>query len=172
MVSEQNTATSSSSSRGPQVSQLSTNNSKALLPLKLEPTAKLDHNNFFLWRQQVHAAIKGNRLSNFIDPSKSSHVSKNPDGSVNDDYLDWEQHDQILLCWLLSSISQEILPHLVGCTTSFQAWIVVEKFFSSKSRANLMQFKLQLQTLKKRGSSMTEYLLKKKSIIDALSYTV
>ncbi|KAK0581378.1 hypothetical protein LWI29_013065 [Acer saccharum] len=34
-----------------------------------------------------------------------------------------------------------------------------------------MQLKLQLLTLKKGGLSMTEYLMKKKSIIDALSFT-
>ncbi|KAK0576154.1 hypothetical protein LWI29_012864 [Acer saccharum] len=34
-----------------------------------------------------------------------------------------------------------------------------------------MQLKLQLQTLKKGGSSMSEYLMKKKSIMDALAYT-
>ncbi|KAK0577492.1 hypothetical protein LWI29_033906 [Acer saccharum] len=33
-----------------------------------------------------------------------------------------------------------------------------------------MQLKLQLQTLKKGGSSMSEYLMKKKSIMDALAY--
>ena len=34
-----------------------------------------------------------------------------------------------------------------------------------------MQLKLQLQTLKKGASSVTEYLTKKKSLIDALQYT-
>ncbi|KAK0606776.1 hypothetical protein LWI29_004295 [Acer saccharum] len=35
-----------------------------------------------------------------------------------------------------------------------------------------MHLKFQLQTLKKLSSTMTEYLLKKKSIIDALAYTI
>ncbi|KAL5819060.1 hypothetical protein ACOSQ4_022902 [Xanthoceras sorbifolium] len=72
--------------------------------------------------------------------------------------------------WILSSISQDLLPEFVGCLTTCEAWKSVEQLFTSQSRANVMQLKLQLQTLKKNGSTMSEYLLKKKSIIDALSF--
>ncbi|TXG51461.1 hypothetical protein EZV62_023985 [Acer yangbiense] len=82
-----------------------------------------------------------------------------------------EQQDQILLCWILSSISQDLLPQLVGVATSCEAWNIIERLFSSQSKANMMQLKLQLQTLKKGTSSMTEYLMKKKSLIDALLYS-
>ncbi|KAI9185996.1 hypothetical protein LWI28_012856 [Acer negundo] len=142
-----------------------------LTPPKLELTVKLDHNNFLLWRKQVFAAIKGNRLAHFLDSTISPPNRLDPDGSVREEFLDWEQQDQILLCWLLSSVSQEILPQLVGCLTACQAWNTIERFFSSQSRANLIQLKLQLQTLKKASMTMTEYLLKKKSIINALAYS-
>ncbi|KAI9185666.1 hypothetical protein LWI28_009391 [Acer negundo] len=127
--------------RGVDATHISTTSLKPLTPLKLELTVKLDHNNFLLWKQQVQAAIK-----------------------------DWEQQDQILLCWLLSSISQGILPELVGCSTASEVWSTVERIFSSHSGANLMQLKLQLQTLKKGGMTMTEYLTKKKSIFDTLAH--
>ncbi|KAK3225157.1 hypothetical protein Dsin_005019 [Dipteronia sinensis] len=64
---------------------------------------------------------------------------------------------------------KELLPQLVGCIA---AWYTVERLFTSQSRASVMQFKLQLQTLKKSSSLMTEYLIKKKSILDALAYSV
>ncbi|KAK0587648.1 hypothetical protein LWI29_026355 [Acer saccharum] len=67
-------------------------------------------------------------------------------------------------------MNQEILLELVGCNTSCEAWSTIEKLFSSQSRANVMQLKLQLQTLKKGGSSMSKYLMKKKAIMDALAY--
>ncbi|KAL5772664.1 hypothetical protein ACOSQ2_012588 [Xanthoceras sorbifolium] len=74
------------------------------------------------------------------------------------------------MCWILSSISQELLPEFVGCVTASEAWLSIEKLFSSESKANIMQLKLQLQTLKKGSLSMSEYLMKKKSIMDALAF--
>ncbi|KAK0602578.1 hypothetical protein LWI29_034909 [Acer saccharum] len=113
---------------------------------------------------------KGNRLYRFIDPNSEIPSKKKADGTDNESYIGREQ-DQILLCWLLSSINQELLPQLVGCTTACEAWYTVERVFTLQSRANVMQLKLQLQTLKKSGSTMTEYLIKKKSMMDALAYS-
>ncbi|KAK0588878.1 hypothetical protein LWI29_006567 [Acer saccharum] len=171
MVSEQEAATSASPIAAMNVSQASLNSTKLLTPLKLELTVKLSHNNYLLWRQQVLAGIKGNRLSCYIDSTVTPPNKLNVDGSVNERFLDWEQQDQILLCWILSSISQEILPELVGCSTSCEAWKTIEKRFTSQSKANVMQLKLQLQTLKKGGSTMSEYIMKKKCVFDALSHT-
>ncbi|KAK2659525.1 hypothetical protein Ddye_006058 [Dipteronia dyeriana] len=120
MVSElQNSMDFTADSQEVNASSLSVNgNSKWLTPMKLELTVKLNHNNFLLWRQQVLAAIRGNRLSSFIDCPVQPPNRLNLDKSVNEAYLDWEQQDQALLCWILSSISQEILPQLVGCSTA------------------------------------------------------
>ncbi|KAL5756796.1 hypothetical protein ACOSP7_021227 [Xanthoceras sorbifolium] len=72
---------------------------------------------------------------------------------------------------MLTSISSEIIPELIGCLTSSEAWIAIEKRFSSHSTENKMQLKMQLQTLKKGSLTMIEYLLKKKSIFNALAHT-
>ncbi|KAI9198027.1 hypothetical protein LWI28_008821 [Acer negundo] len=133
MVSKHETASSATAMRGVDATHISTTGLKPLTPLKLELTVKLDHNNFLLWKQQVQAAIKGIQLSAYIDPSISPPSSKNLDGTMNESYLDWEQQDQILLCWLLSSISQGILPELVGCSTASEVWSTVERIFSSHS---------------------------------------
>ncbi|KAL5753233.1 hypothetical protein ACOSQ2_023740 [Xanthoceras sorbifolium] len=172
MVSEPIEAIASASDcRNVESSQLTMNkNSKSLVTMKLVLAVKLDNNNFLLWRQQVLAAIKGNRLSSYIDSAVPPPARFNEDGSVSEIFLDWEQQDQNLLCWLLSSITQELLPEFVGCLTASEAWDSIVQLFSSQSKANIMQLKLQLQTLKKGGSTMSEYLMKKKSIMDALSF--
>ncbi|KAL5767206.1 hypothetical protein ACOSP7_013792 [Xanthoceras sorbifolium] len=72
---------------------------------------------------------------------------------------------------MLTLISPDIVPELVGCYTSGHDWITIERLFISQSRANKLQLKVQLQTLGKGGITMSEYLLKKKSIFDALAHT-
>ncbi|KAK0607846.1 hypothetical protein LWI29_021486 [Acer saccharum] len=142
MVSEQNSHAFNIPVQADSTQPFFTQGSRLLNPFKLELTIKLDHNNFLLWRQQIIAAIKGNCLFRFIDPNSE-----------------------------IPSKKKELLPQLVGCTTACEAWYTVERLFTSQSRANVMQLKLQLQTLKKSGSTMTEYLIKKKSIMDSLAYS-
>ncbi|KAL5755888.1 hypothetical protein ACOSQ2_020634 [Xanthoceras sorbifolium] len=172
MVSEHFKAMASTSDcRNVESSQLiMSKNSKTLVIMKLALAVKLDNNNFLLWRQHVLVAIKENRLSSFIDSAVPPPARFNEDGSISETFLDWEQQDQNLLCWLLSSITQELLPEFVGCLTASKAWDSIVQLFSSQSKANIMQLKLQSQTLKKGGSSMSDYLRKKKSIMDALSF--
>ncbi|TXG73048.1 hypothetical protein EZV62_001627 [Acer yangbiense] len=134
MVSEKETTTFTSPFVAMNVSQSSSNITKLLMSLKLELTVKLN--------------------LTIIPPNKL-----NVDGSVNENFLDWEQQDQVLLCWILSSISQEILPKLVGCSTSCEAWKTIEKRFKSQSKANVMQL------------NISEYIMKKKCVFDALSHT-
>ncbi|KAL5757084.1 hypothetical protein ACOSQ2_021830 [Xanthoceras sorbifolium] len=159
MVSEHQEDTASASDcRINETSQLTmSRSSKPVIAMKLVLTVKLDNNNFLLWRQHVLVAIKGNLLSSFIDSAVSPPARFNNDGFVSEVFLDCEQQDQILLCWMLSSITQEVLPKFVGYLTASEAWDYI--------------LKLQLQTLKKAGSSMAKYLMKKKSIMDALSFT-
>ncbi|KAL5758896.1 hypothetical protein ACOSP7_021507 [Xanthoceras sorbifolium] len=159
MVSEHQEDTASASDcRINETSQLTmSRSSKPVIAMKLVLTVKLDNNNFLLWRQHVLVAIKGNLLSSFIDSAVSPPARFNNDGFVSEVLLDCEQQDQILLCWMLSSITQEVLPKFVGYLTASEAWDSI--------------LKLQLQTLKKVGSSMAKYLMKKKSIMDALSFT-
>ena len=91
-------------------------------------SVKLDNNNFLIWKQQVVFAIKGYGLQRFvffesaIPPRfllKEDAQAKN----VNKAFVEWEQQNQLLLSWMLSSIFEKVLPGLVGSETSFQVWV-------------------------------------------------
>ncbi|PON41419.1 hypothetical protein TorRG33x02_338080 [Trema orientale] len=62
-----------------------------------------------------------------------------------------------------------IQAQTVGYHTASDVWQAVGTIFGSQSKAKIMQYKLQLQTLKKGGMSMREYLLKMKSAADVLA---
>ncbi|KAJ9708852.1 hypothetical protein PVL29_000718 [Vitis rotundifolia] len=49
---------------------------------------------------------------------------------------------------------------MVRSNPSFEIWQNLEKLFVSHSKACIMQYKIQLQTTRKGGSIMIEYLLK------------
>ncbi|KAH6787293.1 hypothetical protein C2S52_006845 [Perilla frutescens var. hirtella] len=57
---------------------------------------------------------------------------------------------------------------IVGLSSTSEIWNTLETNFASQSKAKLMQYKLQLQTLKKDNLSMRDYLSKVKSYCDLL----
>ncbi|KAK6144515.1 hypothetical protein DH2020_021335 [Rehmannia glutinosa] len=111
-------------------------------------TVKLNDTNFLVWKQQILAAAKGYGL---------------------EAYTTWMRQDQLLASWLLSSLSENILITTVGLSSSKEIWESLETSFASQSRAKIMQFRLQLQTLKKWNPPMRDYLNKVKVCCDTLA---
>lgn len=135
-------------------------------------SVKLAEDNFLPWKQQTLATIRGHNLLNFLTPTAvpSQYLSENDksQGNINAAYTAWEQKDQLLLSWLLSSMSDSMLTMMVGCDHASQVWDRLEEFFASQTKAKVRQFKTQLKTLKKGSMKVTEYLLKVKKLVDNL----
>ncbi|KAK4840954.1 hypothetical protein QYF36_022262 [Acer negundo] len=102
-------------------------------------SVKLDNGNFLLWHQQVVAAIKGHKLQKFIldglssIPPKFLSTADEVKGQVNGDFLDWEQQDQLLVSWLLSSMTEGVLTSMVGYDTASQIWNTLDLYFASQT---------------------------------------
>ena len=43
-------------------------------------------------------------------------------GNPNPNFSNWEQQDNILLAWLLASLSENIRVRMVGCVFGYQIW--------------------------------------------------
>ena len=75
---------------------------------------KLDRSNYMLWKNQVLASIRGNRLegyingekiapNRFIAPSSFAGAAAGSSQQIeNPEYTIWRSQDQTLLSWLLS----------------------------------------------------------------------
>ena len=61
--------------------------------------------------------------------------------NVNIEFLDWEQQDQLLLSWLISSMSEGILASMVNCENFAQVLKTLERYFVVQIRAQMSQFK-------------------------------
>ncbi|KAM6582052.1 hypothetical protein CsatB_009054 [Cannabis sativa] len=94
---------------------------------------RLNDHNFLLWKQQVMAAIRGNRLYSYITNDHPPQFLTEQDQhskTFDPSYLDWEVQDQLLMSWLLSSMSESLLTRMVGCETSKQIWSKLEQYFT------------------------------------------
>lgn len=133
---------------------------------------KLNNENHLLWKQQVTAAVRGHKLMLYLEsPSKPQKYLSGQDGeagNLNLDFSEWEQQDQLLVSWLLSSMTESILTRMVGCESAFEIRTKLNIYFAAQTRAKVSQLKIVLQSIKKGSSIVNEYLSKVKSAIDQL----
>ena len=92
----------------------------------------------------------------------------NDQSTVNPAYSQWLRLDQFLLNWLLSSIFESMLGHVVNCNSSSEIWTTLGQLFSTKSKARLLHLRFLLQTMKKGSLSIEDYFLKMKTIAQDL----
>ncbi|GAV68966.1 UBN2 domain-containing protein [Cephalotus follicularis] len=110
----------------------------------------------------------------FVDGSSSPpprYLSSPPTDILvlNPYFLAWYKQDQLLLSWILSSLTESVHAQVVGLTTSRAVWSALAAAFASPSQARVMQLRLDLHNVSKGADSMEIYLQKVKSISDALA---
>ena len=66
-------------------------------------------------------------------------------------------------------MSESILPQMVGYNTISDIWRTFNKVFAIQCKAKIMQYKLQIQSLKKSGLTMRDDLLKMKTYYDIIA---
>jgi hypothetical protein len=131
--------------------------------------SKLTQNNYLVWHHQLQTFLQGHDLYGFVDGTNKPphpHTSTTIDGSLhisNDpETLRWFRQDQLILSMLMSTISEELLPQVLGCCTAQEIWTALSRTFSSTSRARTMTLHYEIATAKKGNSSITAYFQKLK----------
>ena len=107
----------------------------------------------------------------FLWPTTRSSPEKFLDdrATVNPGYLTWTQSNQFLLSWIMFSIFENMLGHVIHhCPTSSEAWKILEQLFSTKSKARLLHLHFLLQTTKKGSLTIKDHILKMKSLAHEL----
>ncbi|KAJ0962959.1 hypothetical protein J5N97_028081 [Dioscorea zingiberensis] len=137
---------------------------------------KLNRDNYLLWKAQFMPYLRSQQLLGYVDgtivcPSKTITEATSTGAAQvpNPAYQTWFQQDQLVLSALLSLLSEEVLTHVLFLSTSFEVWSTLEHMFSSRSRARIMQIRLQLSTLQKKDLSVTDYFHRVKNLADTLS---
>ena len=90
--------------------------------------------------------------------------------AVNPDFLVWNKKDKALLTLLYSTCSSSVLTMVIGKSSSQEVWNTLEERFTSTARSNVLNLKLELQSIKKTGNeTVSTYLQRIKTVRDKLS---
>ena len=88
--------------------------------------------------------------------------------TVNLDFQLLYTRDQAFLTLINSTLSPSVLSMVVGHNSTQEVWKTLEQRFTSTSRANILNLKIELHNLKKGSESISSYLQKVKNTRDKL----
>ncbi|KAL4284945.1 hypothetical protein GQ457_16G006160 [Hibiscus cannabinus] len=129
----------------------------------------LTRSNYLLWKQVV-LTIRGLGLEGYPGGSITvpAKLVRNRAGEqvVNPLYLQFVKQDSSLASWILSILSSNILPQLVGSESTHAVWSVVTKSFSTLFTTNIMNLHCRLCSLKKGAQSMQDFTMNVKETCD------
>jgi hypothetical protein len=127
-----------------------------------------------IWKLQITAVLDAYSMLDHLDGSipKPSQFLTTEIGiqAVNPDFLLWNKKDKALLTLLYSTCSSSVLAMVVGKSSSQEVWNTLEERFTSTARSNVLNLKLELQSIKKAGNeTVSSYLQRIKTVKDKLS---
>jgi hypothetical protein len=143
----------------------------------MQISEKLTKSNYLLWHAQVMSAIRIAELEGFLTdaekaPSKII-TSKDHKGQVveehNPAYSQWVARDQVVLGYLLSSLTRETLVTVTMCTHAADVWSEMSNLYSSQACARTVNTRIALATTRKNQLSVTEYYSKMRYLADDMA---
>ncbi|KAK1620332.1 hypothetical protein QYE76_025849 [Lolium multiflorum] len=153
----------------------------AIAVLGHPPTDKLTRQNHPMWRAQVLPAIRGAQLLGLLDGSDAAppemmtveataqDADKSAKSVPNPAYATWLARDQMVLSYLLGSISPGVMPHIMRLEHAAGVWKVLETMFASQSQSKITNLRIAMATTRRLNDSVDVYLLKMQTIADELA---
>ncbi|KAL9298165.1 hypothetical protein ACSQ67_024061 [Phaseolus vulgaris] len=148
-----------------------TGGSTVIYPRKI--LIKLDGKNYFSWREQVDANLTSHNLKQFLVnhaiPNRYANESDRAGGIVTKEYKQWFLQDQMLVPWLMPSISIGIFPSVLHCSHLWEVWERVHQHMGSDlTLVRHIRSKLK-NTKKKETQSISEYVDSIRYVVDCLA---
>ena len=133
-----------------------------LLPLNI----RLDRTNYTYWRALAMAAVRAYNLEGFLTGSIPPPPHMLPGNIPNPSFHNWLRFDQFLTNWLLNSMTEAMVGHVIQCRSSSEIWQVLAANFATRSKARILQIQGLLQNTKKGSTPIDDYVLKMKQLGD------
>jgi hypothetical protein len=126
---------------------------------------KLNQDNYILWHFLMVSFLEGQNLFGYVNGTHSRPPQLIPDSTsgllvANPASQTWYHQDKMIFSAIISTLSVEALPHVIGLSTSREVWLTLETLFSVQYQFRILQLKQQLATLKKGALSISAYYQK------------
>lgn len=75
------------------------------------------------------------------------------------EYESWIVQYQVVFIWLLSIISEVVLPRVIYYKHMFDVWNTIHKYFNAQMKDRVRQLRVELKLTKKGNQTITEFVL-------------
>ncbi|KAL4387029.1 hypothetical protein GQ457_09G012110 [Hibiscus cannabinus] len=117
--------------------------------------------------------MRNQGLEGYLDGTTASPpkviTTENGEKVLNLSYLQFVKLNNSLASWLLSDVSSEILPQLVGADTMVSIWNTILSRYSQLSTTQVIHLHCRLRSIKKASLSMRAYTMQIKEIYDLIA---
>ncbi|CAN1314844.1 Retrovirus-related Pol polyprotein from transposon RE1 [Linum perenne] len=119
------------------------------LPSPLTQLAvKLDATNYVVWKLQIEPFLAEYDLIGHVDGTTNPPERTTVAGGVNPGYTKWYRQDQLVLGWLINSLSSSVIHTLVGVQTAREAWRSLATAFGTRRSSLVRSLRSQLLNLR------------------------
>ncbi|CAA6655798.1 unnamed protein product [Spirodela intermedia] len=112
---------------------------------------KLSKDNYLLWKIS-HFYYRG------LSFPSTTIVDTTGTIITNSDFLSWQKNDQLVLMWIISSLTKAIYPHLVGHTTAKVACDALARLFASRAKSRILELHAKLHNTRRGSASIQEHV--------------
>uniref|UniRef100_A0A803P2J3 Retrotransposon Copia-like N-terminal domain-containing protein n=1 Tax=Cannabis sativa TaxID=3483 RepID=A0A803P2J3_CANSA len=130
----------------------------------------LDRHNYSYWRSLIIPLVRAHGLEGILrgtTPRPEPLLAGT--NTMNPGFNHWIRCDALLMSWLMNSLSEAMLGHVLHCESAADIWTVFASLFATQSKARQLQLHLSIQNTKKGSLSIDEYILKMKNLVDSLA---
>ena len=132
---------------------------------------KLTRDNFLLSKTQIFPLLNFHDLAHILtqDPPISTQISDQGGIAINPKYQAWWRQDQQVLSLIVSSLSESVLPSVIGKNTAKEAWTALSSHCSSKNPSRIMHLHNRLHNNSKGTRSVIEFMQEIQRTCDELA---
>jgi len=134
-------------------------------------SAKLNSKNYLVWRMTFLPVIQNLKLMNHLTHGPPDTTTRDESNKevLNLKYEECQSTGLLLHSWIIGTLSEEALGHVVGQHTAREVWSYLEDTYLQATKEREVQLKRQLQMPKPESTSLGDYLIHFKSICDNLA---
>ncbi|KAH0707278.1 hypothetical protein KY290_011872 [Solanum tuberosum] len=124
-----------------------------LIPIKL-----IESENYGIWSRSIRIALLGKKKYGFVTGACSRTLYK------DELHEQWKTYNAIVLSWLMSSVTEELLSEIVYATSAYDVWQDLKERFDKVNRMRLYQLYREINSLVQGTDSVSNYFTRLKNL--------
>ncbi|KAL9413570.1 hypothetical protein AB3S75_042122 [Citrus x aurantiifolia] len=132
---------------------------------------KLTTENYLLWSSRIQPLIYSLGLEHHITDVEAPSQYLEEDGKKirNPEFIVWKNNDGLLMTWLRSMMSEDVLSMIISMQSAREIWLTIEEIMLLATKEQETWHEDSLYSLNKGSTKLEEFLKKFKNICDKLA---